>query len=258
MAAPRPSAAGPSRAVKRNPAARPGSVTPGAGPAVRILPNSAAAGSGDWSGRSSVTSAAWRGADGEGHPVGVRVDDGGDRHGVPDPRRPGQGAGLSRRERLAGLHAHVRPRAERGLILDGARPALPLRQRQRPGGHGQHDQQRRAALPDRQAAYLPAGHGRGQPPAAGRQQVACLAPGRKQPEREDGAAGQRQRRRDHDHRVHAEVPGRARRHRRVVAQLPARHHGQQHQRQVGAGPGDAGDGASACPGAPAPCPGSRC
>ena len=38
---------------------RPGSVTPGARPAVRILPNSAASGNGDWSGRSSVTFAAW-------------------------------------------------------------------------------------------------------------------------------------------------------------------------------------------------------
>ena len=53
------SAAGPSRAISWNPAARPGTVTPGGGPTVRILPNSAAAGSADWSGRSSVTFAAW-------------------------------------------------------------------------------------------------------------------------------------------------------------------------------------------------------
>jgi hypothetical protein len=104
-------------------------------------------------------------------------------------RCPGQGAGLRRRERLAGLHAHVRSGAERGLVVHRARPALPLGKRQRPGGHGQHDQQRRATLPDRLAADLPAGHGRGEPPAAGGQPVAGFAPGGQQPEREDGAAG---------------------------------------------------------------------
>ena len=59
MTGARPSEAGPNRAVSRTSAAWPGSVTPGGGPAGVILPNSAAAFTGDWSARSSVTSAAW-------------------------------------------------------------------------------------------------------------------------------------------------------------------------------------------------------
>ena len=84
------------------------------------------------------------GADREGHAVGDLLREGGDRHGLPYARQPDQGAGLGGRERLAGLHAHVGPGAERGLVMIGPRPALPLRERQRPGGHRQHDEQRRA------------------------------------------------------------------------------------------------------------------
>ena len=59
MAGASPSEAGPSAAVSWISPVRPGSVTPRAGPAGLILPNSSAAGSGDWSERSSVTFAAW-------------------------------------------------------------------------------------------------------------------------------------------------------------------------------------------------------
>ena len=73
----------------------------------------------------------------------------------------------------------------------------------------------------------------------------------------DGAARQGQRRRDHHHRVDAEVAVRPGRDRRVVPQLPARQHGQQRSGPGRRRPGSPRRWPPGGPGGPAPCRGDR-
>ncbi len=80
----------------------------------------------------------------------------------------------------------VGPGHQGRLVQLGLPPALVLGQRQRAGGHGQDHQQHRTTFPHGTPAHLPAGQGRGEPPAAHAQPVQQARGGRQDPQRQQG------------------------------------------------------------------------
>ncbi len=124
-----------------------------------------------------------------------------DRHRRPYVRRPADRGGRPGRDRLDQVHPHVTAGDVRRLVGGGPGPALVLRERQRAGGDGHHQQQRGAALAQRLAAELPAGHRRGEPAAGRRQPVDAAGGERQQPQRQHRAACQGERGGEHEHRV---------------------------------------------------------
>ena len=134
------------------------------------------------------------------------------------------------RQRAWQVCPHVGAGRLRRLVVGGLGPAPVLGERERPGGHRHHQQQRGAALAQRLPAELPAGQRRGQLAAAGGQPVPAAGRGGQQAQHDHRAAGQRERGGEDEHRVDARraAPA-ARRDGRVAAQLPAGQHGERDQ-----------------------------